>query len=312
MLKKNNKEEILDYLKTLGFIGPEHEEVLIKESWPIAFTIYHRFLIEKGKMIIEMPLSYEDKSYCLGTCTARRLMVTDIAHTETAGISTAMLEQQLSTINWNLGSQNLNISTTPEDLIYNDLLFLKVCGNQRGKEIADLLTVKYFAGTNAWSKLAYHPEASEDYRYFSFHLGGGINDLNLPRIHNLFEGRSVLWYNQDPYNLESHWMSLKGQELVKSQPIGLKALVKRLDFTHDWSDLNKARLHLSLSNGNKETVILGRDGKKVSLNADPALKTLAMYDGNGKRLDTEHFLLKADPDLLDKRQQHKKKNGRRL
>ncbi|MBK1439856.1 hypothetical protein JHJ32_07670 [Parapedobacter sp. ISTM3] len=159
MAGKDNIEELIDYLKSLGFEGEKFEAEIRKKhrESDASFTVRHETAFGEETMRYELRFVHDRQfmAYRLESYKATHRLPFTIDHTTINGIDTAELEKRMAGINWYRQPERAisGIGSDEYKKVISDLWQLTAEPDFDGEQIQSQLIFKYWPEDN-WDDLA--------------------------------------------------------------------------------------------------------------------------------------------------------------
>ncbi|HEY0298484.1 MAG TPA: hypothetical protein VGB84_04615 [Arachidicoccus sp.] len=265
------------------------------------FDLKFSFNQPDGLSDISIPVRYSEDGYTIDTYTVQRTIYPAIEHGIYNNVDTKLLEEQMQQINWRDDNQLFIFKEDEEPELKPDVALVSeqlfhLSQDLVGADTADLLQLKYFIGVTffdgnipqtAWDTLNELPK-----RISSF-----ITDTSVREAVNLVAGKPIMSENAATVSANSStWMKYVfdeaneyyHSELIKGFPVYLLERQLRMLIPPAFVYEVKQRL---LSGELTETNSF--IGNRIFIQADPANKTLRVFDKNRKEIAV-NFNLDAD------------------
>jgi len=290
MKEEDNLERLVDTLIELGFPKTNMREYIEGCEGLNEIPYFHRRRFGDDEMSYQLTIKKDNASglYYPQGYEATLLQTHPVRHGSFGAIDTYELEQQMKKITWNKTLQE--VAYDPDAVkIYEDMNEL-LAGNAQAKDIAHRLQLRYWIHTPIEQHLDIYKHISDYQKHGYFPLNNGLADINTREAYHLLSGRAVLKFYQKadgPQRFYTNWNLYDKDKLITLPNYNLVLLLKNAGVKEATQDASGVQLIYDLIRGERPLVHIKKDNSEITvyIEADPRLKSLAVYDKDLNRIE---------------------------
>ncbi|WP_433903291.1 hypothetical protein [Sphingobacterium puteale] len=232
-------------------------------------SVYYRFSIQR-----EFNGDYISHDYLA------KMLIVPIEHGHYAGIDTLNLERQMKEIKWALFLLYNNDALRP---FFLQLDQLRTSGDATAKEIADKLSLKYFANTVLEDILPL-PDRSPYEKMIVVPIHNNGNDIDIEQAVLLLKGGSLLKYHGNEESGELCWVKEEKGYLKVYPDFDVSETIKQMPFVKQPDIIELSEMLAGLGKGKQYETSLMINSRIVpgSIYVKPEDKTLEVRNDKGK------------------------------
>lgn len=313
MIQEKEIGEILRHIEDAGLVPPSIKPLLVEEKKGFQLGVSTRQGTESGTYSVSVERNDNLGVYQLHGYHSTLLRIGDIPHQKVMGIDTAELEREMAKIDWNRIVPFTYPKASGINACLTQLAKISQGENPEGKQVAELLTLKYIDGT-ALARMFNFGDLRKEYEKNIFvEMNGNGQDISLPESYDLLCGRGVAKpCGPDENKHGICWMVMENAKVRSMPDFDVTQQLEKLPFAKKRSILQIAEDVAKLSAGKQLEGRFKVHGHAFTAyyEADPINGTIAMRDLKQTMLDLQK--LSSDPQQLKALASNKKQSERKL
>lgn len=293
MIREKDKGKLIDYLVSLKLLLPNIASELKKDDALITEFVAN-MKSDNGPVSISFAVARDDeKKFTIDDFTITQLKAPEVDHTICLETDTRELEERMSGITWKRDDIIMEGANSAIGKAFKDVIRLRLFGDQKAKDVADMLILKYWMQSPVITLL---PPGIDFTKYtieLTVPLNGNTNDLNLLEAMRLLEGGSIKRFDDINKStaLTGEWLVAEQGQVITLPDFDLTEIIGALPFSVPTDALTQTDLYFKLSDGKRPEVSLISNGtvQKVVIEVNARDRNLNFYNSGGDKLQSDLF-----------------------